>query len=344
MKKNQLFKTLSILGIATTFFYSCSSDDKIVVNSFPAAFAVSNGTLTDNTATIFWTAAADADGDTVGYTVNLEGTAVTSEISELRYSFTGLTAATNYTGTVVASDGKGGSTSAVFSFTTIAAPTATNYDITSILSKFDGIDAVSYSVSGNTVTFITTDLPNHTSPYWDTSHSLYEAYNGTNSNWNQNPNSIGEQNITFTMPLNPAEATLKSATPLGPIGISRNGIVFFNQYAGPNNQALTNEIASFDQWLGHPTGGALYHYHIEPTFLTDSFGKEAFLGLLSDGFPVYGPLENGTTITNADLDDCHGHTSVTVDFPEGIYHYHITNEDPYLNGSGFFGSAGTITR
>lgn len=71
--------------------------------------------------------------------------------------------------------------------------TTTNYDISSILPKFDNIDAVSYSVSGNTISFTTTDLPNHTSPYWDASHPLYEAYNGTNSNWNQNPNSIGEQ-------------------------------------------------------------------------------------------------------------------------------------------------------
>ena len=204
----------------------------------------------------------------------------------------------------------------------------TSYDISSILSKFDGIDAVSYAVAGNMVTFTTTDLPNHTSPYWSTSHPLYEPYNGINSNWNQNPNTIGEQNITFTMTLTPEEATNKSATPLGPIGISRNGIVFFNQYAGPNNQPLTNEINSFDQWLGHPAG-TQYHYHIE---------------LLSDGFPVYGPEENGTTVTNEDLDEFHGHTSVTSDFPDGIYHYHITNEDPYLNGSGFFGSAGTITR
>jgi hypothetical protein len=120
-------------------------------------------------------------------------------------------------------------------------------------------------------------------------------------------------------------------------------LFFFNQYAGPNNQALTNEINSFDQWLGHPAG-TQYHYHIEPSYLTDQFGKDAFLGLLSDGFPVYGPEENGTTVTNADLDDYHGHTSVTADFPDGIYHYHITNEDPYLNGNGFFGTAGTITR
>lgn len=216
------------------------------------------------------------------------------------------------------------------------------YNITPILSKFDNIDAVTYAVNGNTVTFTTTDLPNHTSPYWDASHSLYEDYNGDNPNWRQNPNSIGEQNITFTMPLNPKEATNKSATPMGPIGISRNGVVFFNQYAA-GGAALTNEINSFDQNLGHPTGRDQYHYHIEPTFLTSTFGADAFLGLLADGFPVYGPKENGTTITNADLDDYHGHTTATVDFPDGIYHYHITNEDPYLNGSGFFGTAGTIS-
>ncbi|MFK8059764.1 MAG: YHYH protein [Polaribacter sp.] len=216
------------------------------------------------------------------------------------------------------------------------------YDITPILSKFDNIDAVSYSVSGNTVTFTTTDLPNHTSPYWDSSHPLYQDYNGSNSNWRKNPNSIGEQNITFTISLNPKEATNKSATPMGPIGLSRNGVVFFNQYAA-GGADLTNEINSFDQWLGHPAG-TQYHYHIEPTFLTNSFGKSAFLGLLSDGFPVYGPEENGATITSSDLDEYHGHTAATTDFPNGIYHYHITADAPYLNGNGFFGTAGTITR
>lgn len=220
---------------------------------------------------------------------------------------------------------------------------STNYDITPILIFFDNIEAVSYSVSGNTVTFTTTDLPNHTSPYWNSSHPLYEAYNGTNSNWNKNPNSIGEQNITFTMPLNPSESSIKTATPLGPIGIARNGVVFFNQYAGRNNQPLTNEIDSFDQWLGHPAG-TQYHYHIEPSFLTNNFGKNAFLGLLSDGFPVYGPEENGSTIISSNLDDYHGHTHETVDFPDGMYHYHVTADAPYLNGNGFFGTAGTITR
>ena len=129
-------------------------------------------------------------------------------------------------------------------------PAITDYDISTILSKFEGT-GLSYAINGNTVTFTTQDLPNHSSPYWPTNNPLYEAYNGTNSNWNLNPNTIDEQNIVFTMSLYPAEASKKEATGLGPIGISRNGVVFFNQYAGPD-QPLTNEIDSFDQWLGHP--------------------------------------------------------------------------------------------
>ncbi len=219
----------------------------------------------------------------------------------------------------------------------------TVYDINAILGLFEGTD-LSYEISGDNVIFTTTDLPNHTSPYWDTSNELYEAYTGDNADFNLNPNRIAEQNIMFTIPLNPAAASNNATTSLGPIGISRNGIVFYNQYAGPNNQPLTNEINSFDQFLGHPQNSGQYHYHIEPTYLTGEFGADAFLGLLSDGFPVYGPMENDVAVTNEDLDDFHGHTSATADFPNGIYHYHITDADPYLNGNGFYGTPGNISQ
>jgi len=223
-------------------------------------------------------------------------------------------------------------------------PTATSYDITPILSKFNGT-GLTVAVNGNTVTFTTQNLPNHKSPYWPTNNALYEAYNGTNSSFNLNPNRISTQNITFSIPLNPSSASNKQATGLGPIGVSVNGVVFFNQYAGPNNQALTNEINSFDQYLGHPQNSGQYHYHVEPTYLTGLLGNDAFLGLLADGFPVYGPVENGQTITNSDLDSYHGHTSATVDFPNGIYHYHITpNQDPYINGNGYYGTPGNISQ
>jgi len=226
--------------------------------------------------------------------------------------------------------------------TTVDPPVATDYDILGILSRFEGT-GLSYTVGENTVVFTTQNLPNHPSPYWPVSNALYEAYNGSNTQWHQNPNTIQTQEITITIPLYPAEAAVKEATNLGPIGISLNGVVFYNQYAGPNNQPLTNEVNSFDQYLGHPQNFGQYHYHVEPSYLTAIYGNNAFLGLLADGFPVYGPTENGSIVTNADLDDYHGHTTATVDFPNGIYHYHITpNEDPYINGNGYFGTPGTI--
>ncbi len=67
-------------------------------------------------------------------------------------------------------------------------------------------------------------------------------------------------------------------------------------------------------------------------------------GFLLDGFPVYGPKENGLTISNADLDTYHGHSAVTADYPAGIYHYHITADATYINGSGFYGTKGTVTQ
>ena len=201
-------------------------------------------------------------------------------------------------------------------------------------------------LEGNFVVVKTKDFPDHKSPYfqgtaWES--TKYEAYNGSNPKFAINPNRISEKNLTFRFPVNPQEASSKSATPLGSIGISLNGVVFFNQYAGPN-QPLTNEINSFDQHNGHPAPGNEYHYHVEPMYLTGKVGKDALLGFLLDGFPVYGPQENGKAVSNADLDSYHGHKHATTEFPKGIYHYHFTNEAPYLNGSGFFGTPGTVSR
>ncbi len=220
-------------------------------------------------------------------------------------------------------------------------------DISVLKDKFYSTSAfsstVTATVEGNFLVIQTNGIPDHKSPYFATTDARYQAYNGTNTRFMKNPNVIASQNITFKIPLKPAAATNKSATALGPIGISINGVPFYNQYAGPN-QPLTNEVDSFDQFLGHPQNTGQYHYHVEPTSLTKNKGSDAFLGLLLDGFPVYGPVENGKTITNSDLDAYHGHTSKTAEFPNGIYHYHITSTDPYINGSGYYGTAGTVSR
>ena len=66
-------------------------------------------------------------------------------------------------------------------------------------------------------------------------------------------------------------------------------------------------------------------------------------GFLLDGYPLYGPLENGVIITNEDLDVYHGHDHDNKEYPNGTYHYHITEEAPYINGGQFYGVPGTYS-
>ncbi|MFC4231568.1 YHYH protein [Parasediminibacterium paludis] len=226
---------------------------------------------------------------------------------------------------------------------TATTTTTSNATLPTVFSKFNS--SVSISVSGDYVVLTTNDIPDHKSPYFATSDSRYEAYNGANTAYSKNPNSIVSQNITFKIPISPAVASTHAATPLGPMGIAVNGVVIYNQYAA-GGVPLTGEINSFDQYNGHPQMSGQYHYHVEPTYITAAKGKSALIGFLLDGFPIYGPVENGVTLTSSSstLDVYHGHTSATADYPNGIYHYHITADAPYINGNGFYGTAGTVTQ
>lgn len=223
--------------------------------------------------------------------------------------------------------------------------TPTTQTVPDIFKKIYG--ATSMTSDGTYVTIKSDGMPDHKSVYYPSSNSLYENFSGTTfggNTFSKNPNTIASQSLTFKIPVAPAEASAHAATPLGPIGIALNGVPLYNQYAGPS-QPLTTEVVSFDQYWGHPQQSGQYHYHVEPLYLTTvKASKSAMIGFLLDGFPVYGPEENGVTVTNAMLDAYHGHTTVTADYPAGIYHYHITDADPYINGSGFYGTAGTVSQ
>ena len=221
-----------------------------------------------------------------------------------------------------------------------------NTTVPAVYQKIYG--ATDMYVDGNYIVIKTKDLPDHKSPYYQGTQwasTKYEAYNGTNPNYFSNNVAIQQQNLSFRIPINPSVSSNHSATPLGPIGVSLNGVPFFNQYAGNGASLGLQELNTFDQYNGHATPmGGTYHYHAEPFWLTINNGKTALLGFLLDGFPVYGPMENGNPITNSNLDVYHGHFGVTADYPNGIYHYHITSADPYINGSGFYGTPGTVTQ
>ncbi len=215
-------------------------------------------------------------------------------------------------------------------------------DISVVAQKFY-TNATTVTVNEETIVITTTDVPDHKSMYFETSDDRYENYNEPNNpDFKKNPNLIEVQNYVLTIPRFPAEATNKTSTSLDAFGVAVNGVVFFNQEAAPGDDIL-EELNTFDQYEGHPQNQGAYHYHIEPIWLTQTLGDDAFMGLLLDGFPVYGPVEDGKTITNSDLDDYHGHFGATAEFPDGIYHYHITEDLPWINGGEFYGTPGTKT-
>lgn len=222
--------------------------------------------------------------------------------------------------------------------------TTESNDISVLAEKFYNTNSVTVAVGDTYLTITSHNEPDHKSMYYSQNNSLYEAYSEPNNpDFKKNPNSIESQNFVYKIPRFPVKATTHQSTPYGPMGISVNSVAFFNQNAAPGDDIL-EELNTFDQYEGHPAQKGDYHYHIEPVWLTETLGDDAFLGVLLDGFPVYGPVENNKRLTNDDLDDYHGHTSATAEFPKGIYHYHVTDDLPWINGDGFYGTPGTITQ
>jgi hypothetical protein len=200
---------------------------------------------------------------------------------------------------------------------------------------YDQFYGASVSTEGSQVVLRATSVPDHPSPYFDTSNPLYEA---PDAGMRVNPNRIAAQNLVIRVPASPSAAASPSDTPLGPIGVAVNGVAFFNQYAA-GRSPLDMEIISFDRFNGHPQQQGMYHYHMEPLWLTAK-SSSRLLGVLLDGFPVYG-TQDASGKTPSDLDVCHGHVSATPEFPSGIYHYHVTADSPYIAGC-FHGQAGSV--
>jgi len=219
----------------------------------------------------------------------------------------------------------------------------TSTEVPEVYKKIYGASNV--YVEGDYVVIKSTGVPDHKSPYFATSSNMY--VNDTRSGFNKAPgNTVNTFSYTFKIPLNPKVATTHKALGAATIGVAINGVPFFNQYQMQGNLISpgAGEYTSFDLYGGHPTPFNEYHYHIEPNYLTTNKGSSALIGFLLDGFPVYGPVEGGKTITNTDLDAYHGHIAVTADYPAGIYHYHTTSEPPYINGNGYYGTPGTWTK
>jgi len=205
-------------------------------------------------------------------------------------------------------------------------------------------------VDGDTISITTLSLPDHTSPFYEESDPLYEEYTGDNPDFTTeielptgeviDPDIIASQFI-LKIPRYPEELeTGNEPTSIGPIGIALNGVVLFSQFNGQGDLLDDVELNNMDQWNGHPSPRLAYHYHLEPLWLTQNKGRDALLGFLLDGFPVYGVVEDGVTLASSDLDEFHGHFGHTKEYPKGTYHYHFTDDAPWLNGDGYKGTPG----
>jgi hypothetical protein len=343
------FKLLLLILSLSVAFYACTSDDDAVNgdtgNQAPSAFTVTVSSTSETGAIISWTQAIDDDGDTVSYTVNLDGSEVVSNLSTQNYTFSGLDNSTTYSGSVVASDGNNGSTIVSFSFTTDAETTAATLHLA--FAEFD-TDNTDIMLSGSNVVLETNGLPNHTSPYW--SNTTSRSITGPNGNimttvsdsnhplWveptvtshdQMAPGNIDDFNGSYSLTVSatPQLASSSTSTGLGAIGISVTGSVIYNDEEGPNIP-LDNAVGSLDYTAAH-TGPQSYHYHLEPKAWSDD--DEELIGIIADGFFLYGRKCNSTNDYPSDLDASGGHTSTTQHSEgESEYHYHIQNE-LYLN-------------
>lgn len=197
----------------------------------------------------------------------------------------------------------------------------------SLHAAFAEFDADNFDIylDGSDVVLETTGLPNHTSPYWSASHPLYvEATVATNLA----PGNIDEFNGSYTLrvPASPSQASSSSSTGLGAIGFAVSGSVIYNDEEGPN-VPLDNAAPSLD-YTGAHTGPQSYHYHLEPKAWSQDDDK--LIGIISDGFFLYGRKCNSTDTYPTDLDASGGHSSTTQHTDVEEYHYHIQNE-LYLN-------------
>ena len=188
-------------------------------------------------------------------------------------------------------------------------------------------DSVTAVIDGANIIIESTGLPDHTSPYWSPDHPLYVAPVVTTLD-RLVPGHIDDFIGTYTLivPGIPDNATSPTATGLGPIGIAVSGAPIYNDEEGAG-RALDSAIEGLD-YNGAHTGPQSYHYHLEPLAISDD--DENLIGVIADGFFLFGRKCNSTGTYPTNLDASGGHVEITQHHTEPTYHYHVQN-DLFLN-------------
>jgi hypothetical protein len=158
--------------------------------------------------------------------------------------------------------------------------------------------------------------PDYESEYFPMSNACYVDEPGGV----HNPNDIAVQTYVVQLPLAPDTSSQPMTGAV--VGLALNGVPVFGNFAAPGDD-IYMEAVSFDRCGGHPQMTGAYHYHGEPYAI--SYEDDAFIGVMRDGYPIYGRQDPGGAAPT--LDAFGGHTGFTVDSPTtAVYHYHVNQQ------------------
>lgn len=150
--------------------------------------------------------------------------------------------------------------------------------------------------------------------------------------------------LTFLIPANPVMLdTPNQIDSVELIGLSLNGVPMNGDpptVAGDSGgrPGGGGAIPALDPCGGHIDPAGYYHWHFGASVINEVLqannitevtcqaviqSTTALLGFAKDGHPIYASKDmDGADPT--DLDTCQGHTAATKDYPDGVYHYHVS--------------------
>jgi hypothetical protein len=203
---------------------------------------------------------------------------------------------------------------------------------------------VDLTASGTAVTAVSDGQPDFKSNYFAAADPCHEAYTDAI----QNPNTIAAKSYTVGFPLAP-NMLARTMQMTAVVGLAINGVPIYGNFAAPGDDIFA-EARTFDRCGGHPQMAGAYHNHAEP--LSISYDDDRLIGVMRDGYAIYGRKDmDGSYPT---LDSFGGHTGTTADSAAPVYHYHVNEQTSTSQGTAgekqwflttgmFRGSPGTCT-
>ncbi|MBX3021369.1 MAG: YHYH protein [Bdellovibrionales bacterium] len=215
----------------------------------------------------------------------------------------------------------------------------------------DNFHCVTVKVCPTTYVFITNNLPPYKTAYYSSSSGNTATFPTTGlsdgaGGRHKNPNTIITQSITMTIPKTPTLKTSGLQVTMGSgldcLGLSTYGVCLFNNRAAPPD-LLADEFETMDNGDGHPQNTGKYHHHTEPWLI--SHNDDKLVGIMLDGYPVYGKYMQGTASYPTLDATTHSVACTTTEFPDGTYCYHV-NQGAGVNadiiGDYFRGAIGSV--